>query len=102
MTEAYEKDKRFLETEKKQHIYFHQTSPPLNTAVNNTNENLESTSSKTCPSREQTRNVQTGYCKIEKIQKNLDRQPMKHSEKRYNLRSSTYQNGTLLNSRCRY
>ena len=63
MTKAYEKDKHFLETEKKQHISFHQTSPPLNTAVNNTNENLESTSSKTCPSREQTRTVQTGYQK---------------------------------------
>ena len=102
MTKAYEKDKRFCETEKEQHIFFHQTSPPPNTAVNDTNENLESTSSKTCPSREQTHNVQTGYRKIDKIQKNWDCQPTKHREKRYNLRSSIYQNATLPNSRYRY
>ena len=49
MTKAYEKDKRFLETEKERRISFYQTSPPPNTAVNDTNENLESTSNKTCP-----------------------------------------------------
>ena len=33
MTKAYEKDKRFLETENERCIPFHQTSPPANTAV---------------------------------------------------------------------
>ena len=61
MAKAYEKEKRFFETEKEQHISFHQTSLPPNTAVNDTNENLESISNKTCPSRQQTRNVQTCY-----------------------------------------
>ena len=102
MTKAYEKDKRFLETEKERRISFYQTSPPPNTAVNDTNENLESTSNNTCPSTEQTRNVQRGYRKIDKIQKNWDCQLTKHREKRYNLRSSTYQNTTLPNSRYRY
>ena len=72
MTKAYEKDKRFLETEKERCISFHQTSPLLNTAVNNTNKNFESNSNKTCHGREQTHNVQTGYRKIDKIQKNWD------------------------------
>ena len=67
MAKAFEKDKRFLETEKERCISFHQTSPPLNTAVDDTNENLESTSNKTCTGREQTHNVQTGYRKIHKI-----------------------------------
>ena len=57
LTKAYENDKRFLKTEKEQHIPFYQTSPPPNTTVNDTNENLESTSNKTCDSREETRNV---------------------------------------------
>ena len=52
MTKACEKDKRFLETEKERRIPFHQTLPPPNTAVNDTNENFESTSNKTCHSRE--------------------------------------------------
>ena len=81
---------------------FHQTSPPPNTAVNDTNEKLKSTSNKTCHIREQTRNVQATYRKTDKIQKNGDRQPTKHREKGYNLRSSTYQNATLPNSRYRY
>ena len=46
-TKAYEKEKRFLETEKVRRIPFNQTSPPPNTAVNDTNETLESTSKKT-------------------------------------------------------
>ena len=102
MTKAYEKYKRFLETEKVRHIPFNQTSPPPDTAVNDTNENVESTSNKTCHSREQTLHVQTAHWKINKIQKNWDHQPMKHREKRYNLRSSTYQNDTIPNSRYRY
>ena len=102
MTKVYDKDKRFLESEKEWRISFHQASQPLKTAVNDTNENLESTSNKTCPSREQTCNVQTGYQKIDKIQKNWDCQPTKHCEKKNNLRSSTYQNATLPNSRYRY
>ena len=69
MTKVYEKDKRFLETEKVRRIPFNQTSPPPNTVVNDTNENLESTSNKTCHNREQTLNVQTAYQKIDKIQK---------------------------------
>ena len=85
MTKSYEKDKRFLENEKKQRISFLQYSPLSNTAVNNTNKNLESTSNNTCPSREQTLKVQTGYRKIDKIQKNWDSQPTKHLENRYNL-----------------
>ena len=56
---AYKKDKRFRKTEKEQRIPFHQTSPMPKIAVNDTNENLESTSNKTCHSKEQTRNVQT-------------------------------------------
>ena len=59
MMKAYEKDKRFRETEKEQRITFHQTSPLPNIAVNDTNKNLESTLNKTCHSREQTRHVQT-------------------------------------------
>ena len=59
MMKAYEKDKRFRETEKAQRIPFHQTSPLPNIAVNDTNKNLESTLNKTCHSREQTRHVQT-------------------------------------------
>ena len=78
MTKAYEKDKRFLETQQEQRIHFHETSPQPNTAVNNTNENLESTANKTCHSRKHTRNVQTAY---RKIQKNWDREPTKHYEK---------------------
>ena len=42
-TKAYEKDKRFLETEKEQRIPFHQTPSPLTTAANDTNKNLERT-----------------------------------------------------------
>ena len=99
MAKAFEKDKRFLETEKERCISFHQTSPPLNTAVDDTNENLESTSNKTCPGREQTHNVQTGYRKIHKIQKDWECQPTKHRKKRYNLRPSIYQNATVPNSR---
>ena len=52
MTKAYEKDKRFLETEKVRRIPFNQTSPPPDTAFNDTNENVESTSNKTSHSRE--------------------------------------------------
>ena len=59
MMKAYEKDKRFRETEKEQRIPFHQTSPLPNIAVKDTNKNLESTLNKTCHSREQTRHVQT-------------------------------------------
>ena len=78
---------------------FHPTSPPPNFALNHVNKNLESTSNKTCHCREQTCNVQTAYQKIDKIQKtkiNL------RYEKRYNLRSSTYQNITLPNFRYHY
>ena len=57
MAKAYEKDKRFLETEKVRHIPFNQTSPPPDTTVNDTNENVESTSNKTCHSREQILNA---------------------------------------------
>ena len=102
MTKAYEKHKRLLETEKVRRIPFNQTSPPPDTAFNDTNENVERTSNKTSQNQEQTLNVQTAYRKINKIQKNWDRQPTKHREKRYNLRSSTYQNDTLPNSRYRY
>ena len=78
---------------------FHPTSPPPNFALNHVNKNLESTSNETCHCREQTCNVQTAYQKIDKIQKtkiNL------RYEKRYNLRSSTYQNITLPNFRYHY
>ena len=54
MTKAYEKDKRFLQTEEVRRIPFNQTSPPPDTAFNDTNENVESTSNKTSHSREQT------------------------------------------------
>ena len=40
--------------------------------------------------------------KIDKTQKNWDRQPTKHREKGCNLRSSTYQNNTFPNFRYRY
>ena len=72
MTKTYEKDKRFLETEKERRIRFHQNSPRPNTTANNINENLESTSNKTCHSREETRNVQTDYQKIDKYKKKFD------------------------------
>ena len=67
MTKAYEKDKRFLETEKERRIFFHQTSPPSNTAVKDTNKNLKSTSNKTCPNRAQTRNLVMSKQVIEKL-----------------------------------
>ena len=69
MTKAYEKDKCFLETEKVRCIPFNQTSPTPNTAVNDSNKIFESTSNKTCHSREQTLNIQTSYRKTDKIQK---------------------------------
>ena len=81
MTKAYEKDKCFPETEKERRIPIYQISPPITTAVNDTNENLGSISKKTCHSREQIRNVQITYRKIEKVQKNWDRQPTKYCEK---------------------
>ena len=102
MTKAYEKEKPFLETQKERRIPFHRTPSPPTTAVNDTNKNLESTRNKTWHGREQTRNVQTAYRKTDKIQKSWDHQPTKHRKKRYNLRSSTYQNATLPNSRYRY
>ena len=37
MMKSYEKDKRFLETEKEQSIHFQHTSPPPHIAVNDTN-----------------------------------------------------------------
>ena len=45
MMKAYEKDKRFLGTEKEQSIHFQHTlpPPPPHIAVNDTNKNLEST-----------------------------------------------------------
>ena len=69
---SYEKEKRFLETEKVRRIPFNQTSPLPNTAVNDTNETLESISKKTYPSREEALNVQTSYQKLDKIQINRD------------------------------
>ena len=70
MTKVYEKDKRFLETEKVRRIPFNQILPPPDTAVNDINENVESTSNKTSHSKVQALNVQTAYRKINKIQKN--------------------------------
>ena len=67
MTKTYEKDKQFLEPEKEQHIPFLQTLSPSTTTVNDINKNLESTTTKTCHSREQFRNVQTTYQKTDKI-----------------------------------
>ena len=94
MTKTYDKDKRFLETEKEWRIPFHKILSPRNTAVNDTNVNLESNSKKTSHSREQTHNARTAYRKIYKTQKNWDHQPTKHHEKRYNLRLPTYQDAT--------
>ena len=82
MVKAYEKDKRLLGTEKERSIHFQQTSPSPHIAVNDTNKNLESTSNETCHSREQTRNVETGYHKIGKVKKTWDHQPRKHRERR--------------------
>ena len=64
MTKAYEKDICFFLNWE---ASFHETSPPPNIAVNDTNKNLESNSNKICHSREQTRNAQTGYRKVEII-----------------------------------
>ena len=61
MTKAYEKDKCFLETEKEQHLPFHQTPSLPTTAVNDINKNQECITNKTCHSRQQTRNIQTAY-----------------------------------------
>ena len=61
MTKAYEKDV-FLKLRRSNTYAF---IP----AVNDTNKNLEGTSNKTCPSKEKARNVETGYQKIDKIQK---------------------------------
>ena len=69
---AYEKDKRFLETEKEQCIPFHQTSPMPNTSVKNTNENLESTSNKTCLSGEQACMSKQVIEKLTKLTSNLE------------------------------
>ena len=69
---AYEKDKRFLETEKEQCIPFHQTSPMPNTSVKNTNENLESTSNKTCHSGEQACMSKQVIEKLTKLTSNLE------------------------------
>ena len=69
---AYEKDKRFLETEKEQCIPFHQTSPMPNTSVKNTNENLESTSNKTCHSGEQACMSKQVIEKLAKLTSNLE------------------------------
>ena len=44
-TKAYEKDKRFLGTEKEWRKTFHQTPSPLTTTANDANKNLESTNS---------------------------------------------------------
>ena len=92
----------FLESEEERRILSHQISSLSNTVVNDTIQNLESTSKKTRHSREQTRNVQPAYRKINKLQKNWDWQPRKHRRKRYNLRLLTYQNSIWLNSRCCY
>ena len=69
---AYEKDKRFLKTEKEQCIPFHQTSPMPNTSVKNTNENLESTSNKTCHSGEQACMSKQVIEKLAKLTSNLE------------------------------
>ena len=89
MTKAYEKDKRFVETEKERGIPFHQTPSPPTTAVNDNDKSLGSATNKNCHSEEKTRNVQTAYRKTVKIQKNWDRQSTEHPERRYSLRSST-------------
>ena len=57
---------------------------------------MENISNKTCYSKQQTRIVQTTYQKIDNVQRNWNRQPTKHYDKRYNLKSSSYQNVTLL------
>ena len=67
MTKTYEKDKQFLELEKEQHIPFLQNLSPSTATVNDINKNLESTTTKTCHSREQFRNVQTAYRSTDKI-----------------------------------
>ena len=59
----------FLESEKERCILSHQISSLPNTVVNDTIQNLESTSKKTRHSREQTRNVQPAYRKIDKCKK---------------------------------
>ena len=69
---AYEKDKRFLETEKEQCIPFHRTSLLPNTSVKNTNENLESTSNKTCHSVEQACMSKQVIEKLTKLTCNLE------------------------------
>ena len=60
MTKAYEKDKPFLENEKRR-IPFHQISPLTTSAVNDTNKNLKFISNKICDSSEQSRNIQRSY-----------------------------------------
>ena len=102
MTKAYEKDKCFLETEKEQHIPFHQTPSLPTTAVNDINKNQECITNMTCHSRQQTRNVQTAYRKTDKNKKTGIANQQKLCSKRYNLRSSSYQNATLPNSRYCY
>ena len=69
---ADEKDKRFLETEKEQCIPFHRTSLLPNTSVKNTNENLESTSNKTCHSVEQACMSKQVIEKLTKLTCNLE------------------------------
>ena len=56
MTKAYEKDKRFQESEKKQRLTFHQITPLTTTTFKSTNKNLESISIRACYNKEKIRN----------------------------------------------
>ena len=98
MTKAYEQDKRFVESEKKQRLGFHQITPLKTTTVKTNNKNLVSISIRACYSKEK-------ICKLAKnweCAKKLNEKQMKLRKKRYNLRSSTYQNAKLPNFRYRY
>ena len=56
MTKAYEKDKRFQESEKKQRLTFHQITPLTTTTFKSTNKNLESISIRAFYNKEKIRN----------------------------------------------
>lgn len=57
MRKAYEQDKRFVESEKKQRLGFHQIAPLKTTTVKSTNKNLVSISIRPCYSKEKIRKL---------------------------------------------
>ena len=102
MTKVYKKDNRLLETETERHIPFHQTSQPPNTVSTISTKIWKVLQTRHATVESKLAMTKQLIKKIDKLQKNWDRQPTKHCEKRHNLRSLTYQNTTLPNSRYYY